>query len=99
MVRVPPRVPETVGLNVTLSVQLEPDCSCAGQSLVCAKSPATWMLLRFNAALPLLVRVALCGVLEVPTCWPGKTRLLGVTVAMGAGAEPVPVRFTVWGLP
>ena len=54
------------------------------------------MLVMFNVALPVLVRVTLCGALEVPSGWLGKTRLMGVNVAMGAAAaEPVPVRLTV----
>ena len=95
-VRVPFRVPVTVGVKVTLNVQLELAANVAGQLLIWAKSPVVWMLPRFIAAFPVLVRETAWAVPEVPTCCPGKTRLMGVKVAMGAeAAEPVPVRLTV----
>ena len=95
-VRVPFRVPVTVGVKVTLIVQLELAANVAGQLLIWAKSPVAWMLVMFNAALPLLVRVTLCAALEVPTGWLGKNKVVGVKLAV---VEPVPVRFAICGLP
>ena len=40
-VSVPVRLPETVGVNVTLSVQDEPAINVAGQLFACEKSPVT----------------------------------------------------------
>ena len=56
-VRVPVRVPEAVGLKVTLIVQLASAFTEVPQVLVSAKSPLAVMLVRVNVALPLLVRV------------------------------------------
>ena len=96
MVSVPFRVPITVGVKITLSLQIEPAANVAGQLLVWVKSPVIWILPTFNVAFPVLVRVTVCAALEVATCWPAKVELVGVTVAMGADAdEPVPLRVTV----
>src|SRR5579863_6627051 len=97
MVRVPLRVPETVGVNVMLRTQLEPDGNCAGQLFFCAKSPVTWIPLIFNARFPLLVRVAVCDALEVPTRWLGNVKLVCVSAA--PGPEPSPARLMRWGDP
>ena len=94
--RVPFRVPVTVGVKVTLIVQLELAANVAGQLLIWAKSPLVWMLPRFNAALPVLVRETAWAVLEVPNGWLGKNKVVGVKLAV---VEPVPVRFTICGLP
>jgi hypothetical protein len=52
------------------------------------------MLATFNVAFPVLVSVTVCAALEVPTCWLRKIRLVGVIVAMGKLADPVPVKGT-----
>ncbi len=57
------------------------------------------MLVMFNEAVPLLVRVTDCAALLVPTSWLAKVRLVGERLTAGAlAAVPVPVRFTVCGL-
>ena len=56
--RIPLRVPEAVGVNITLMLQLEPDAKDAGQLLVWLKSPVIWMPLMVSGAFPLLFSVA-----------------------------------------
>ena len=58
----------------------------------------------FKAALPVLLRVAVCAVLVVPTGWLPKARLAGESPSTGAvGVEavsaPVPERLTVCAQP
>jgi hypothetical protein len=97
------RVPVAVGAKVTLMVQLPPAGTEVPQVLVTAKSPglgpvgAITIPLMVSAALPWLVRVTGCTALIVPKVWLPKFRLVGVRLA--DGALPVPLRFTVWGLP
>jgi hypothetical protein len=55
IVIVPDRVPDAVGVNVTLTVQLLPAASEPPQLFVCEKSPVATMLERFSAAVPPLV--------------------------------------------
>jgi hypothetical protein len=62
----PLRLPVPVGVKITLSAQVELGANVGGQVLVWEKSPAAWILPTFNVALPVLVRVRVCGVLEVP---------------------------------
>ena len=51
-----------------------------------------------NVALPVLVRVTVCGALVVPTAWEvAKVTLAGERLAMGA-VTPVPVSEIVCGL-
>src|SRR6266852_1451084 len=58
------------------------------------------MLVMFNEAVPLLLRVTVWAVLLVPTSWLAKVRLAGERLTAGAEeAVPVPVRLTVCGLP
>jgi hypothetical protein len=64
---VPFRVPVTIGLKTTLSVQLELEANVAGQLLVWVKSPAIWTLPTFNVAFPVLVRVTVSAALDVPS--------------------------------
>src|SRR5208337_4892476 len=52
-----------------------------------------------SAALPVLLRVTGCDPLVVPRFWLPNVRLPGETPATGAVATPVPVKFTVCGLP
>jgi hypothetical protein len=56
-VNVPVRVPEVVGVNVTLIVQLEFPASELPQLLVCAKSPEALILLIVTLLLPPLLSV------------------------------------------
>ena len=95
ILRLPLRDPEAVGVKVTLITHLALEAKAAGQLLTCAKSPVVWSVPMFNVKLPVFVKVTDCVALEVPICWPVKTKLVGLTVAVARGAaEPVPVRFT-----
>ena len=97
-VSVPVRVPEVVGINVTLMVQLAPAATELPQLLVWAKSPLALMAVILRAALPELLSVTVCGALVVPCAWLPKVRLTGERPATGPLADPVPVRLTVCGL-
>jgi hypothetical protein len=75
--RVAFRVPVAVGSNATLITQFAPAASVVGltgQVLVGAKStlfaPLIAMLVIKSPALPVLVKVTLCGALAVPTVCP-----------------------------
>jgi hypothetical protein len=50
-----------------------------------------------KAAFPVLLRVALCAALVVPTFWLLNVKLVGERLV--PAAAPVPVRLTVCGLP
>ena len=57
-----------------------------------------------KAALPVLLRVAVCGVLVIPKDWLPKARLVGERPSTGAVpvvavSVPVPERLTFCGLP
>jgi hypothetical protein len=69
MVRFPVRVPDAVGVNVTLTVHDPPAAIDAPQVLVSAKSPdaATWDM--DAAAVSVLVTVTGCAPLVVLTAW------------------------------
>ena len=95
MLKVPVRVPEAVGVNVILTVQLAPTATEPPQVLVSAKSPEAEILEMVRAALPVLETVTVCAALVVPTVWLAKVRVDGVTVAVVVGATPVPVSVTV----
>jgi len=60
IVSVPELGPE-VGVEVMLIVQLAPAATEAPQVLVCAKGPDIAMLLIWRAALPVFLRVTICG--------------------------------------
>jgi hypothetical protein len=96
----PLRVPEVVGLKVTLMPQLAPAATEAPHVLVSAKSPLAVMLVIVNAALPVLVSVTVCAALVVPMVWLAKVSEVGEKLTAGAGtAAPVPVSVAVCGLP
>ena len=76
-VNVPVRVPEAVGVKVTLMVQLPLPERPDPQLSVWLKSPVAAMLLMVMAVEVWLVRVIGCEVLEVPTAWLEKVRLVG----------------------
>jgi hypothetical protein len=94
------RVPEAVGVNVTLMEQDAPAATDPPQVLVSEKSPAfapvMLTLVTVNVAVPLLVRVTTKGALDVPTVWLANARLAGVNTTLAA--MPVPVSGTVCGL-
>ena len=91
------RLPEAVGVNVTLIVQLLPAASELPHVVISAKSPGfvpvTATPAMLISAFPVLLSVTVCAALVVPTFWPLKARLVVVTPAKGA--LPVPDRFTV----
>jgi len=83
---VPLRMPVTVGLKVTLMVQLAAGASVAGltgQLLIWAKSPLAETV-TVVATAPLLLTFAVSALLVVPTSWFPKLRLEGET-AIGGG--------------
>jgi hypothetical protein len=90
-----------VGVNVTLTVQLAPAATLVPQVLVWLKLPlfvpVIVILVRFSVPVPVLDKVTACAALLVPNNW-----LLNVSEVgerLTAGATPVPVRLTAWGLP
>jgi hypothetical protein len=100
MLRVPVRLPDAVGVNVTLMVQFAPAATELPQVLVWAKSPLAETLVRFSEALPVLESVTDCAALVVPTIWPAKVSEEVERLTTGAeAAAPVPVRLNDCGLP
>jgi hypothetical protein len=95
------RVPEAVGANVTLNVQVPPGATVLPQVLVAEKSPAfvpvTGLLVMVKGALPVLFRVRVWVPLVDPTAWLLKERFEALRAT--TGPLPVPVRLTVCGLP
>ena len=55
------------------------------------------MLVTLKAALPALVRVMVCALLEDPTLSVPKVRTVALRPTVGV--VPVPMRLTAWGLP
>jgi len=96
-VSVPVRVPVADGVNVTLIVHLAAGDRFPPQLLVSAKSPVTATLLIVRVADPVLVSVAGCAPLVLPTFVLVKVREAGATLA--EFVTPVPDRAAVWGLP
>ena len=58
-----------LGTKVTLIAQLAPGSSTGGQLLLWAKSPSSWMPLRWSGARPLLASRMVSAGLVVPTFW------------------------------
>src|SRR5947209_3831344 len=83
IVTAPVRVPDWVGVKVTMMPQLAPADSVAGQLLVWAKSPLGAIPLRVNVPPPLLVKVTDCAALVVPICCAPNVRLPGLNVTAG----------------
>jgi hypothetical protein len=73
IVKAPVSEPTTVGVKVTLRVQLAPSATLAPQLLVSAKSPlfvpAMVTLVMLSVALPVLVSIMGAAELVVPTAW------------------------------
>ena len=95
----PLRLPPAVGVKVTLMAQLAPAARLVPHVLDCAKSPLAVIPEMASAALPEFESFTCCAVLGVPTSRLEKVSEEGVAEAEGAGARPVPVRVTLWGLP
>jgi len=96
MTRVAVRLPERVGINVTLIVQLPPDATELQPELVCAKSlgsaPEIVMLLMLKAEFPVLLSVTVWAEVVVPMGVALKVRPVGEGLAVPA--LPVPVSDT-----
>jgi hypothetical protein len=90
------RVPDAVGVKVTLMAQFAPAARFVAQLFVCEKSlalvPVIPIEVMARAVPPLFVSVTVCGLLAVPMLWPAKAKL-GVFV-LAPGTVPVPVRLT-----
>jgi hypothetical protein len=99
MVIVPVRVPATVGVNVTDSVQVPPAATLVPQFWVSVKSPDAVIDDSVRAALPEFVRETSCAALVVPVVCDEKVRLVVERVAVGIAATPVPVKETACGDP
>jgi hypothetical protein len=95
---VPVCVPVAVGVKVTLIEQFAPAVSEAPQVVVSEYCALATMLLMVREAVPVLVSVMDCAALVVFTVWLENVRLAGDRLTPG-DEVPVPVRFTVWGLP
>jgi hypothetical protein len=89
----PLREPVALGVKATLRVQLALGETLEPQVLVWEKSPLGVMLVIVSVALPVLVRVALCALLLVPTASAPKVREVGERLT--TGPLPVPVRLTL----
>lgn len=98
--KVPVRVPEAVGVNVTLMLQFPPAASELPQLLVWPKSPLAAIPAMVSVPLPVLESVTVCAALAEFNVWLANVSELGETLATGVpAAAPVPVRLTVCGLP
>jgi hypothetical protein len=96
------RAPTAPGVIVTLNVQFADAARVAPQVLVSAKSakfvPVIAMFEIFSVAVPVLVSVAVCTELSVPTVWGANVNTAGRNVTRGA-AVPVPLNVADCGLP
>lgn len=68
IVKVPVRVPVTVGVKVTGIVQVPPAGETVPQLFWMEKSPVTVIFDTVRAALPISDTVTVCGLLGIPTC-------------------------------
>jgi hypothetical protein len=91
------RAPAAWGENVTLIVQVVPGARLVPQLFVCKKSPlfipVTIIDVTVSVVVPMLVRIAVCTALRVPTAWLAKRRLLGVSAAATLSAA---VKLAFW---
>jgi hypothetical protein len=98
IVTAPVRVPEAVGVNVTVIVQVAFCASVAVQVFVWAKSPvAAETTMLFTAPL-FAVTVTDCPALGVLVFWLANVKELGASPNAGA-RTPVPLKLIVCGLP
>ncbi len=97
IVILPAAFPAAEGEKVTEIWQLLAMANEVPQVFVCAKSPEAEMPLMLSGAFPLLVRVAVCAVLVVPTVCEANVSAVGLRVATGPRA--VPNSSTDCGLP
>jgi hypothetical protein len=97
MTRVLRCAPVTVGVKVTLMVQLADCASDAPQLVLRAKSPLATMLAMLSTAPPVLLRVTVWAALVVPTPCAEKLSALGLATLVLPW--PVPLRAMLCGLP
>lgn len=99
MFRVAVRVPNAVGLNVTLMLQLAPATNEVPQVWVCAKFPAFVpvipMPMMLKVVVPTFVKVTVCDGLVVSITTEPKLKLRGESFAI----VPTPLSVTFCGLP
>ena len=102
MLRDPVRLPNVVGVNVTVIVQF-PETATVAQVFVCVKElafvPVTATALMIRGAVPLFETVTVCVAADEPTVVLAKVRDEGETPAIGVGTTPVPVRAIECGEP
>ena len=104
MMRVAPREPVAVGVNVTLIVQSAPAARVLapiGQVLDCEKSPGFEPVMAIEVMLSGKVPVfeSVIGVAGEEDPSVTVLKLTEVVESHTAGAPPVPVRLMVWGMP
>ena len=87
----PVRVPATVGVKVTVMLQLDAALSEVPQLFVSEKSPLATMLRMLRGALPEFVSFDVFDALVVPICWLLKVMLIGDSVTVVA---PLTVRLS-----
>ena len=97
--KLPVRVPDAVGENVTLIAQFPPTATELPQLFFSAKSPLVEIVAIAKATEPVFVSVTVCAVLVVPTFWLEKVREAGERLAVVVDDVAVPVRLAVCGLP
>lgn len=95
------RAPAVLGENATEMVQLPATATLAPQVFVWLKLlafvPVSAIEAIANEAVPVLVRVTVCAVLEVPTVCPAKVSAVTLKEATGDGIVPVPLSATLCG--
>ena len=98
MVTAPVRVPDAVGVTVTVTVHDAPTARVE-QLFVCLKSPVAVIAEIVADVVPELDTVTVCAADELPTIVPAKDRLVGFVLMIGPGATPVPDSGTVLVMP
>jgi hypothetical protein len=96
------RVPDAVGVKLTVTTQLAAGASVAAQVLVCAKSPAFTpvrvMPLISRVSVPVSFKVTVCVALVVPMFVLVNVNIVGERLVVGM-PYPVPVTATDCGDP
>jgi len=97
---VPLKVPVALGVNVTVTVQVEPDARLEPlQESVSAKLAPAAIPEMFNVPVPKLLSVSDWAGLVVFTTWLSNARLVADQVVLGPAASPTPFRAAECGLP
>jgi hypothetical protein len=98
MVIDPNKLPEALGVKVTLIVQELPAATLVPQLLICAKFPDCVTLEITSGALPILDKVTGCAALVLPIAWLVNVSVLVESVTTGT-VRPLPESCTVCVLP